>query len=78
MKQLLPQGRTRGDRLRAELQVADPLNNYVQTYTLVDVATEENGCLRVLPRRCSPLSSPPEDQQKLYRGGPNCGPTLGL
>jgi hypothetical protein len=37
--------------------VASPLQTYVQTYTMVDAATEENGCLFVLPgsQRRGPL-----------------------
>ena len=30
--------------------VEEPISNYVQTYTLVDEATEDNGCLWVFPR----------------------------
>jgi hypothetical protein len=49
--------------------VAEPLANYVQTYLLVDRATEENGCLSVIPRSQldGPLAKPlpPEAREKL-------------
>ena len=59
-----------------ESLVASPKLNYVQTYMLVDAATEANGCLRVLPRSHDvqgPLSQEDLDELDLTRAVPIIG-----